>query len=58
MGDDLIEAANKPNPDIKIQVDQFLYRAFLHADVKAIPKKWLKDLTPILVKVNIELLLR
>lgn len=57
MADDLVEAASKPNPDIKIQVDQFLYRAFLHADMKTVSKKCLKDLSSIMVKVSIELLL-
>jgi hypothetical protein len=47
-----MEAAKKPNPSQKSQLDQFLYRAFRSLDPKEIPKGILKDLVTVLSEVN------
>ncbi|KAE9415560.1 hypothetical protein Angca_004451, partial [Angiostrongylus cantonensis] len=50
MGDDIIVALEKPNPNIKIQADLFLYRAFKQLDSQTMPKKTIKALAPLLIK--------
>ena len=44
-------AMQKPNPHIKIQVDLFLYRVFKKFNATSAPKKELKALAPVLIKV-------
>ncbi|VDM59748.1 unnamed protein product [Angiostrongylus costaricensis] len=50
MGDDIIVALEKPNPNIKIQADLFLYRSFKQLDSQTMPKKTIKALAPLLIK--------
>jgi negative regulator of replication initiation len=49
--EDTMTAMGKPNPHIKIQVDLFLYRVFKQLNATNAPKKQLKTLAPILIKV-------
>ena len=51
MQDDIVSAMEKTNPHIKIQTDLFLYRAFLNFNNATMPKRNLKVLVPLLVKV-------
>lgn len=51
ISEDILEAAKKPNPDIKIQLDLFLYRNIKHLKASDVPKKFLKEFIPILTKV-------
>ncbi|KAI1721756.1 HEAT repeat domain-containing protein [Ditylenchus destructor] len=50
LADDIMTAASKPNPNIKIQLDLFLYRVFKQLKSAAVPKKFIKDLVPVLIK--------
>ncbi|WKX94803.1 hypothetical protein Q1695_011794 [Nippostrongylus brasiliensis] len=50
MGEDVIAALEKQNPNIKIQTDLFLYRAFKLLNAQTMPKKTLKAIAPLLVK--------
>ncbi|KHJ97209.1 HEAT repeat protein [Oesophagostomum dentatum] len=50
MGDDVIAALEKPNPNIKIQTDLFLYRIFKLFNSQTMPKKTLKSIAPLLIK--------
>jgi len=50
ISDDILSSMTKPNPNIKIQVDLFLYRVFRSLKPAAVPKKLMKDLVPALVK--------
>uniref|UniRef100_A0A1I7XQC1 Cytoskeleton-associated protein 5 n=1 Tax=Heterorhabditis bacteriophora TaxID=37862 RepID=A0A1I7XQC1_HETBA len=50
MNDDLLVALEKPNPNIKIQTDLFLYREFKRLNAATMPKKTLKAITPLLIK--------
>ncbi|KAK5976231.1 hypothetical protein GCK32_004661 [Trichostrongylus colubriformis] len=51
MGDDILVALEKPNPNVKIQTDLFLYRAFKLLNAQTMPKKTLKSIAPLLIKV-------
>ncbi|PIO76082.1 HEAT repeat protein [Teladorsagia circumcincta] len=50
MGEDILVALEKPNPNIKIQTDLFLYRAFKLLNAQTMPKKTLKSIAPLLIK--------
>ncbi|KAI1728792.1 HEAT repeat domain-containing protein [Ditylenchus destructor] len=50
LAEDIMTAASKPNPNIKIQLDLFLYRVFKQLKSAAVPKKFIKDLVPVLIK--------
>ncbi|KIH58944.1 HEAT repeat protein, partial [Ancylostoma duodenale] len=50
MGEDILAALEKPNPNIKIQTDLFLYRAFKLLNSQTMPKKTLKSIAPLLIK--------
>ncbi|MFH4974191.1 hypothetical protein AB6A40_000900 [Gnathostoma spinigerum] len=50
MCDDIQVAVDKPNPNIKIQTNLFLYRAFKRLNAQTMSKKVLKSLAPLLVK--------
>ncbi|XGW09738.1 hypothetical protein V3C99_011760 [Haemonchus contortus] len=50
IGDDILAALEKPNPNIKIQTDLFLYRAFKLLNAQTMPKKTLKSIAPLLIK--------
>ncbi|CAD6186294.1 unnamed protein product [Caenorhabditis auriculariae] len=50
MGEDILAALAKPNPNIKIQADLFLYRAFKLLNSQTMPKKTLKSIVPLLIK--------
>jgi hypothetical protein len=47
-----MEAMPKSSPNIKIQMDMFLYRSFKAYNAQTLPKKFLKDLAPLIVKVS------
>uniref|UniRef100_A0AC35GY11 TOG domain-containing protein n=1 Tax=Panagrolaimus sp. PS1159 TaxID=55785 RepID=A0AC35GY11_9BILA len=48
--DPIAEALGKPNPNIKIQTNQFLYRVFKTLNAQTAPKKVVKTLTPLIAK--------
>uniref|UniRef100_A0A915DAQ2 TOG domain-containing protein n=1 Tax=Ditylenchus dipsaci TaxID=166011 RepID=A0A915DAQ2_9BILA len=50
FAEDIIAATAKPNPQIRIQLYAFLYRVFRSLKTAAVPKKFLKDLVPALIK--------
>lgn len=52
MESDLATALGKPNPQIKGQTALFLKRAFIKLNSTTMPKKTLKALAPLLVKVS------
>ncbi|VDO38839.1 unnamed protein product [Haemonchus placei] len=43
IGDDILAALEKPNPNIKTQTDFFLYRVFKLLNAQTMPKKTLKS---------------
>ncbi|KJH44505.1 HEAT repeat protein [Dictyocaulus viviparus] len=51
MGEDIIVALEKPNPSIKIQTNLFLYRSFKQLNAQTMPRKTIKSLIPLLIKV-------
>lgn len=51
LGEDVQNALNKPNPNIKLQTNLFLYRELTKCNAQNAPKKLLKTLLPILIKV-------
>ncbi|VDM33567.1 unnamed protein product [Toxocara canis] len=51
MAEDIQVALEKPNPNIKIQTNLFLYRVFKKYNTQTMPKKVLKAFAPIIVKV-------
>jgi hypothetical protein len=52
MGEDVVAALSKPNPQVKSQVDIFIYRAFRTMQQGQVPKKFVKDAMPVLIKVT------
>uniref|UniRef100_A0A914RZI1 TOG domain-containing protein n=1 Tax=Parascaris equorum TaxID=6256 RepID=A0A914RZI1_PAREQ len=50
MAEDIQIALEKPNPNIKIQTNLFLYRVFKKHNAQTMPKKVLKAFAPIIVK--------
>uniref|UniRef100_A0A914PE31 TOG domain-containing protein n=1 Tax=Panagrolaimus davidi TaxID=227884 RepID=A0A914PE31_9BILA len=52
--DSIAAALGKPNPNIKIQTNLFLYRVFKAFNVQTAPKKVIKTLTPLIVKCTHE----
>ena len=52
MEEPLLAALDNKNPQIKAQSDQFLYRAFKKLNAQTMPKKTLKALIPVLIKVR------
>ena len=54
MCDFIVAALGKPNPQIKMQTGQFLYRVFKPLDAQTAPKKVVKTLTPLLAKCTAE----
>lgn len=52
MAEDIQIALEKPNPNIKIQTNLFLYRVFKKHNAQTMPKKVLKAFAPIIVKVT------
>uniref|UniRef100_A0A1I8AD45 TOG domain-containing protein n=1 Tax=Steinernema glaseri TaxID=37863 RepID=A0A1I8AD45_9BILA len=48
--DDIVAAMGKPNPNIKLQTDQFLYRTIKRFTAATVPKKAVKAIAPLLVK--------
>ena len=53
MEEPLLAALDNKNPQIKAQSDQFLYRAFKKLNAQTMPKKTLKALIPVLIKVGV-----
>jgi len=51
MTTEILASIVKPNPNIKMQLDAFLYRVFRDLSPSHIPKGFLKGLIPLLVKV-------
>ena len=54
ISDDIAAALGKPNPQIKIQTCQFLYRVFKPFNIQTAPKKVVKALTPVIAKCTAE----
>uniref|UniRef100_A0A7E4UZT1 TOG domain-containing protein n=1 Tax=Panagrellus redivivus TaxID=6233 RepID=A0A7E4UZT1_PANRE len=52
--DDIVAAFGKPNPNVKIQTNLFLYRVFKVCNKDTAPKKSVKALTPLIVKCTAE----
>lgn len=50
MGEEVQTALEKPNPNIKIQTNLFLYRVFMKFNAQSMPKKLLKAFVPIIIK--------
>lgn len=50
--DELSGCFNKPNPQIKLQACNFIYRVMKNHSQTSAPKKTIKAVTPILVKVE------
>uniref|UniRef100_A0A914XTI6 TOG domain-containing protein n=1 Tax=Panagrolaimus superbus TaxID=310955 RepID=A0A914XTI6_9BILA len=50
ISDEVAAALGKPNPNIKIQTNQFLYRVFKTFNAQTAPKKVVKALTPLIAK--------
>ncbi|EJW72308.1 hypothetical protein WUBG_16786, partial [Wuchereria bancrofti] len=48
--DELSNCFNKPNPQIKLQACNFIYRVMKNYNQTSAPKKTIKAVTPILVK--------
>jgi hypothetical protein len=48
--DEIASALGKPNPNVKIQTNQFIYRIFKKFNSETAPKKVVKTLTPLIVK--------
>ncbi|KAK0402445.1 hypothetical protein QR680_016337 [Steinernema hermaphroditum] len=48
--DDIVAAMGKPNPNIKLQTDMFLYRTLKTFSAATVPKKVVKAVAPLLVK--------
>lgn len=47
----ILEILNKPNPDIKIQLNLFLYRNIKQMNAADASKKYFKDFIFVLIKV-------
>uniref|UniRef100_A0A914QU13 TOG domain-containing protein n=1 Tax=Panagrolaimus davidi TaxID=227884 RepID=A0A914QU13_9BILA len=54
VSENVAAALGKPNPNIKIQTNLFLYRVFKAFNVQTAPKKIIKTLTPLIVKCTHE----
>ncbi|VDO17394.1 unnamed protein product [Brugia timori] len=52
LAEDIQTALDKQNPHIKIQTNLFLYRVFKQHNPQTVPKKILKLLAPIIVKLT------
>jgi hypothetical protein len=52
MTEDIQAALDKPNPNVKIQTDLFLYRVFKAFNQHTMPKKMLKTLAPAIIKAG------
>ncbi|EJD75521.1 CBR-ZYG-9 protein [Loa loa] len=52
IAEDIQTALDKQNPHIKIQTNLFLYRVFKRHNPQTVPKKVLKSLAPIIVKLT------
>uniref|UniRef100_A0A0R3RZL0 Cytoskeleton-associated protein 5 n=1 Tax=Elaeophora elaphi TaxID=1147741 RepID=A0A0R3RZL0_9BILA len=52
LAEDIQTALDKQNPHIKIQTNLFLYRVFKRHNPQTVPKKVLKSLAPIIVKLT------
>ncbi|VDK56206.1 unnamed protein product [Anisakis simplex] len=50
MMEDIEKALEKPNPNIKIQTNLFLYRVFKKHNAQTMPKKVLKAFAPVIIK--------
>uniref|UniRef100_A0A914Y7H4 Uncharacterized protein n=1 Tax=Panagrolaimus superbus TaxID=310955 RepID=A0A914Y7H4_9BILA len=50
ISDEVAAALGKPNPNIKIQTNLFLYRVFKTFNAQTAPKKVVKALTPLIAK--------
>uniref|UniRef100_A0A914PB53 TOG domain-containing protein n=1 Tax=Panagrolaimus davidi TaxID=227884 RepID=A0A914PB53_9BILA len=50
VSENVVAALGKPNPNIKIQTNLFLYRVFKAFNVQTAPKKIIKTLTPLIAK--------
>lgn len=57
MGEEVQAALEKANPNIKIQTNLFLYRVFMKFNAQSMPKKLLKTLVPIILKVTFVLII-
>ena len=51
MTTEILASIVKPNPNIKMQLNAFLYRVFRDLPPSNAPKEFLKSLIPLLVKV-------
>uniref|UniRef100_A0A915Q0H8 TOG domain-containing protein n=1 Tax=Setaria digitata TaxID=48799 RepID=A0A915Q0H8_9BILA len=52
LAEDIQVALDKQNPHIKIQTNLFLYRVFKRHNPQTVPKKILKSLAPVIVKLT------
>uniref|UniRef100_A0AC35GIP9 TOG domain-containing protein n=1 Tax=Panagrolaimus sp. PS1159 TaxID=55785 RepID=A0AC35GIP9_9BILA len=50
VSENVVAALGKPNPNIKIQTNLFLYRVFKASNARTAPKKVVKTLTPLIAK--------